>query len=199
MSSPIDYIFLKSLDNCVVLVNILSSSDISIEFVVRNTILDLRWFELSSTTPRVSFPTHVWSCLGYTLDSLLFLQLFLEYFLWSSTPTPTCNTMLMLPRSMTEVFRISTRTLEAHCRMFLDLLSKQRCMGNIMILPSPPLSKCFWTCCHIMYILLRFPLGKDTLPILVCKHIFLSNVLINLMITFSFPLFCLNFLVVYEI
>ena len=149
--------------------------------------------------PLVFFPTHVWSCLGYTLDSLLFLQLFFEYLLWSSTPTPTWNTMLMLPRIMTEVFRISTRTFEAHCQMFLDLLSKHRCMGNIMILPSPPLSKCFWTCCHIMYILLRFPLGKDILPILVCKHIFLSNVLINLMITFSFPLFCLNFLVVYEI
>ena len=110
--------------------------------------------------PLVFFPTHVWSCLGYTLDSLLIPQLFLGYFLWFSTTTPTCSTMLMLPRSMTEVFRISTRTLEAHCRMFLDLLSKHRCMGNIMILPSPPLSKCFWTCCHIMYILLRFPLGR---------------------------------------
>ena len=91
--------------------------------------------------PLVLFPTHVWSCLGYTLDSLLFLQLFLEYFLWSSTPTPTCNTMLILPRSMTEVFRISTRTLEAHCRMFLDLLSKHRCMGNIMILPLPQIGR----------------------------------------------------------
>ena len=155
MSSPIDYIFLKSLDNCVILFNILSYSNISIEFVIRNTIL-----ELSLTPPLVFFPTHVWSCLGYTLDSLLFLQLFLEYFLWSSTPTPTCNTMLMLPWSMTEVFRISARTLEAHCRMFLDLLSKHRCMGNIMIIPSPSLSKCFLTCCHIMYILLRFPLGR---------------------------------------
>ena len=128
--------------------------------------------------PLVFCPTHDWSCLGYTLDSLLFLQLFFEYFLWSSTPTPTCNTMLMLPRSMTEVFRISTRTLEAHCRMFLDLLSKHRCMGNIMILPSPPLSKCFWTCCHIMYILLRFPMGR----------IYSQFLCVN---TFSFPMFCL--------
>ena len=128
--------------------------------------------------PLVFFPTHVWSCLGYTMDSFLFLQLFLEYFLWSSTPTPTWNTMLMLPRSMTEVFRISTRTLEAHCRMFLDLLFKHCCMCNIMILPSPPLSKCFWTCCHIMYILLRFPLGR------IYSKFFCVN-------TFSFPMFCL--------
>ena len=159
-------------------VNTLFSSEMTIEFMVRNTILDLRWFELSLTTPLVFFPTHVWSCLGYTLDSLLFLQLFLEYFLWSSTPTPTCNTMLMLPRSMTEVFRISTRTLEAHCRIFLDLLSKHRCMGNIMILPSPPLYKRFWTSCHIMYILLCFPLGR----------IYSQFLCVN---TFSFPMFWL--------
>ena len=40
MSSPIDYIFMKSLDKCVVIIiNILSSSRISIEFMMRNTIL----------------------------------------------------------------------------------------------------------------------------------------------------------------
>ena len=38
------------------------------------------------------------------------------------------------------------------------------------------------------------PLGKDILPILVCKHIFLSIGLINLIISFSFPLGCLTFL-----
>ena len=42
MSSPIDYIFMKSLDKCVVIIiNILSSSRISIEFMMRNTILAL--------------------------------------------------------------------------------------------------------------------------------------------------------------
>ena len=51
MSSSIDYIFMKSLDKCVVtIINIPSSSRISIEFMMRNTILAPRWFELSSTT-----------------------------------------------------------------------------------------------------------------------------------------------------
>ena len=42
MSSPIDYIFMKYLDKCVVIIiSISSSSKISIEFMVINTILDL--------------------------------------------------------------------------------------------------------------------------------------------------------------
>ena len=41
MSSPIDYIFMNSRDKGVVIINILSSSSISIEFVMRNTILAL--------------------------------------------------------------------------------------------------------------------------------------------------------------
>ena len=42
MSSPIGYIFLKPLDKCVmIIINILKSSRISIEFVMRNTILAL--------------------------------------------------------------------------------------------------------------------------------------------------------------
>ena len=42
MSSPIDYIFMNSRDKCVVnIINILSSSRISIEFMMRNTILAL--------------------------------------------------------------------------------------------------------------------------------------------------------------
>ena len=141
----------------------------------------------------IFFPTHVWSRLGYTLDSLLFLQLFFEYFLWSSTPTPTCNTVLMLPRSMTEVFRVSTRTLEEHCRMFLDLLSKHHCMGNIMIVPSPLYLNAF-ELTAISCISWSASCGKDILLILVCKHIFLSIGLINPIISFSFPLVCLTFL-----
>ena len=51
MSSPTDYIFMKPLDKCVVIIiNILSVSRISIEFMMRNTILAPRWFKLSSTT-----------------------------------------------------------------------------------------------------------------------------------------------------
>ena len=42
MSLPIDYIFKKPLDKCfVIIVNILTSSEISIEFMKRNTILAL--------------------------------------------------------------------------------------------------------------------------------------------------------------
>src|SRR3989337_3413549 len=52
-------------------------------------------------------------------------------------PNLVLDTILMLPRSMTVVFRLSTRTLEAYCLMFPDHLSKHRCMGNIMILRSP--------------------------------------------------------------
>ena len=40
MSSLIDYIFMKSIDKCVVIIiNLMSSSRISIEFMMRNTIL----------------------------------------------------------------------------------------------------------------------------------------------------------------
>ena len=41
MSSPIDYIFMNSRDKGVVIINILSPSRISIEFMMRNTILAL--------------------------------------------------------------------------------------------------------------------------------------------------------------
>ena len=41
MSLPIDYIFMNSCDKGVVIINILSSSRISIEFMMRNTILAL--------------------------------------------------------------------------------------------------------------------------------------------------------------
>ena len=45
MSSPIGYIFLKPLDKCVVIIiNILTPSKISIEFMMRNTILALDEF-----------------------------------------------------------------------------------------------------------------------------------------------------------
>ena len=65
------------------------------------------------------------------------LEIGSRYLLRTSDPTLTRNTMLMLPRSMIVVFRISTRTLGTLCRMFPDLLSKHRCMGKIMILRSP--------------------------------------------------------------
>ena len=51
MSSLIDYICMKSLDNCVVIIiNLMSSSRNSIEFMMGNTILAPRWFLFSSTT-----------------------------------------------------------------------------------------------------------------------------------------------------
>ena len=51
MSSLIDYICMKSLDNCVVItINLMSPSRNSIEFMMGNTILAPRWFLFSSTT-----------------------------------------------------------------------------------------------------------------------------------------------------
>ena len=47
MSSPTSYIFSKPLDKCVmIIINILGSSKISIEFLMRNIILCPRWFGL---------------------------------------------------------------------------------------------------------------------------------------------------------
>ena len=51
MSSLFDCFFVKSLDNCVVIIiNLMSSSKNSIEFMMGNTILAPRWFLFSSTT-----------------------------------------------------------------------------------------------------------------------------------------------------
>ena len=59
MSSLIDYFFMKTVDKCVViLINLMSSSRISIEFMMRNTILVPRWFELSSATFLPPPPQH---------------------------------------------------------------------------------------------------------------------------------------------
>ena len=57
MSSSTDYIFMKSLDKCVVIIiNILSSSRISIEFMMRNTILALD--DLCYHRPLYCLPTN---------------------------------------------------------------------------------------------------------------------------------------------
>ena len=51
MSSLVDYIFMKSLNKCVVIIiNLMSSSKNSIEFMMGNTILAPWWFLFSSTT-----------------------------------------------------------------------------------------------------------------------------------------------------
>ena len=84
MSSPIDYIFMDSRDKGVVIINILSSSSISIEFMMRNTILVPRWFELSAATFLPPPPQHkLVHNLCCTLVSLLSSKLFfftLEYY-----------------------------------------------------------------------------------------------------------------------
>ena len=159
-------------------INILPCSKISIEFLRRNTIPAHRWFVLSSTPSLTScqyrlghvlvisyIPWHSWNC------SFVLLVTFRFNLAW--------NTMLMLPRSMTVVRRTTTRTLEVHCQMFLALLSKHRCIDNIMN-SLAPLSKWWCTCWSNMYIMLYFSLGKDTLLNLVFKHIFLSIGLLNL-------------------
>ena len=68
-------------------------------------------------------------------------------------------------------------------------LFKHRCLSNVMNFLFPNLNGS----------LLTLVLGKDIPLKYVFKHIFLSIVLFNMLITFSFPLSCLTFLVVYMI
>ena len=76
MSSPIDYIFMKSLDKCVVIINsIRSSSRISIEFMMRNTILPLEDL------------CYQWQLYGLPSITNLFMtwmQLAIQLVLWST-------------------------------------------------------------------------------------------------------------------
>ena len=95
-------------------------------------------------------------------------------------PNLLLDTMLMPPRSMVVVFRISTRTLGTLCRMFPDRLSKHRCAGKHHEFSLAPLTKCLRTSCPIMYIKLRFSLDR----------IYSQFLCVN---TFSFPLVWLTF------
>ena len=76
-SSPIDYMFMKPLDKCVVIIiTILTSSRISIECMMRNTIILPWYFVFSSTTSLPSFRCkyiHVLCCtLSYLLSHLCY-------------------------------------------------------------------------------------------------------------------------------
>ena len=72
MSSMSDYIFMKPLDKCVmIIINIPRSSRISIEFMMRNTILAPQWFVLSSATFLLSLQHKLVHVLCCTLISLL--------------------------------------------------------------------------------------------------------------------------------
>ena len=123
-------------------------------------------------------PIQTWSCFGYILHSLTFLELFL---------CTSCDLQIQyclknhvnVPRSITMVRQTTTRTLEVHCQMFVALLSKHRCMDNIMN-SLAPLSKWWCTCCSDMYIMLYCSLGKVTVLNFVFEHIFLFVVLFNL-------------------
>ena len=70
-------------------------------------------------------------------------------------------------------------------------------MGNIMRFLPPYLNGSILLSCHGYHALLV--LGKDIPLKYVFKHIFLSILLFNLIIIFSFPLFGLTFLVIYMI
>jgi hypothetical protein len=96
-------------------IHILTPSETSTEFMIRMPSLPLNdfWYHwqhpwLPTNTDLVMFwlyhwvPFYTWNC-SFCI------------FLWSSDPTLTWNTILLLPLSMTVVFRISTRTLEAQC------------------------------------------------------------------------------------
>ena len=70
-------------------------------------------------------------------------------------------------------------------------LFKHCCMGKVIkFFPFTQLV-IYLLSCHGYHPLLV--LGKDILLIIVFKHIFLSIVLINILIIFSFPFFCLTF------
>ena len=72
MSSPIDYIFMKPLDKCVVdIINILSSSKRSIEIMMRNTILALDDSCYQRQHYCIPSNTKLVPVLCYTLSSLL--------------------------------------------------------------------------------------------------------------------------------
>ena len=97
MSSLIDYIFMKPLDKCVVIIiNILRSSKICIEFLMRNSILCPRWFGLSLTTLLYSLQHKTCSCFVLYLEFLA-IQLMLcstaEYYhLWCQECCEDCST-----------------------------------------------------------------------------------------------------------
>src|SRR3989337_471537 len=81
-------------------------------------------------------PTQIWLCLVIPYVPRYPCNCFsvpLEIF----EPNLLLDTISLLQRSMTVDFRISTRTMEAHCQMLLDLLSGYHCAGNILIFPSP--------------------------------------------------------------
>ena len=136
------------------------------------------WWEIPSLPPRWIVAEPVGPILIFSLLKLY--DLFYKLFRWilcvsevwpfsddhvNTIPKHVCGTLII------------NKNIGSAMLTVLDLLSKHRCMGNIMILPLPPLSKCFWTCCHILYILLRFPLGR----------IYFQFLSVN---TFSFPLVC---------
>ena len=83
MSSLIDYFFMKSVDKCVViLINLMSSSRISIEFMMRNTILALD--ELYYHRPLYCLPTNTslfMFCVNLEIPAIQHLFFFtLEYY-----------------------------------------------------------------------------------------------------------------------
>ena len=71
MSSLNDYVFMKFLDKCVVIIiSILSSCRVSIECMLTNTILAPRWFVLSLTNIVAFTPTQTWSCFVLSFEFL---------------------------------------------------------------------------------------------------------------------------------
>ena len=82
--------------------------------------------------------------------------------------------------------------------MLLDELSKHRCMGNVMKISLPFPKGVFYVISRHEYHAL-LALGKDIPLKYVFKHIFLSIVLFKPDNHFSFPLVCLNLLVIYMI
>ena len=84
---------------------------------------------------------------------------FLEYFMWSSTPTLTWSTILLLPRIMIVVFRTSTRTLERNAKCFL-ISYPNTVVWVTSWISSPRYLNDFCIGCPVIFIPPCFPLGR---------------------------------------
>ena len=93
LSSLIDYIFKKTFDKCVVIIlNVMRSSMISIDFPMRNTILTPRWFVLPSTTPLPFFHHKLVLLLMQPAIQLALYSTLKYYYLLCQGCCETCST-----------------------------------------------------------------------------------------------------------
>ena len=123
-------------------------------------------------------PIQTWSCFGYILHSLTFLELFL-----CTSCDLQIQSCLKHHVNVTSKHDCGTpknnKNIESALRNVSCSIIQTLLYGYIMN-SLAPLSKWWCTCWSNMYIMLYFSLWKVTLLNLVYKHIFLSIVLFNL-------------------